>query len=353
MIWIATTLIGIWNSIWGIASPSKVMENSGSQMMKGLAKGIMGGTRGVVAVTEKAASAIFGSFSGSPTVGAGGGTAGQYLNNQGEVMRSNMDVVKGDPCAKDSTAGCLAEKLKKGIGEGIGAGIGSGIGKISDKFNTLAESIDAKIAEMKANFEATMQTIEQKIQTALDNAYAKTIESRDTFIGIARTTGMNIDAWFITQGLKFDEWWRTTKEKIIALPGILDTALVNLANFLNTETKKISTNIATLCTNGAKSLADLCSGVLSWILGQLGIPVPTPPPPPTPTPPPTQNNNGGYNQNDKGEKDNSGQMTSIPYTQSSTSYLMGSVTNNITNNFNGGQSGQQITWDFEAGQFWV
>jgi tape measure domain-containing protein len=332
MIWIATTLIGIWNSIWGIASPSKVMENSGSQMMKGLAKGIMGGTRGVVAVTEKAASAIFGSFSGSPTTGAGGGNAGQYLNNKGEVMRSNMDVVKGDPCAKDSTAGCLAEKLKEGIAGGMG-GISDGLlntfGNLGTEFSDLAGEIDTKVAEMKATVEATMQTLEQKIQTALDNAYAKTIESRDTFIGIVRTTGMNIDAWFIAQGLKFDEWRTATKEKILALPGILQAKLNEMRDYINTKVGEMGTAIGTFCTNAGKAISDAMGSIVDWILGAFTDTSTSATPPPT------------------GTTSNASSSTSS--TSSSSAY----VTNNVTNNFNGSQAGQQITWDFEAGQFWV
>jgi len=176
-----------------------------------------------------------------------------------------------------------------------------------------------------------MQTIEQKIQTALDNAYAKTIESRDTFIGIARTTGMNIDAWFIAQGLKFDEWWSTTKEKIIALPGILQAKLNEMRDTINAKTKEIGTAIGIFCTNAGKNIADMANGVLKWILGKVGVDI---------SAPPTSNGNTGTTQQ---------ASSSTSSTYSNKAY----VTNNVTNNFNGGQSGQQITWDFEAGQFWA
>jgi hypothetical protein len=182
---------------------------------------------------------------------------------------------------------------------------------------------------MKATVEATMQTLEQKIQTALDNAYAKTIESRDTFIGIARTTGMNIDAWFIAQGLKFDEWRTATKEKILALPGILQAKLNEMRDYINTKVGEMGTAIGTFCTNAGKAISDAMGSIVDWILGAFTDTSTSATPPPT------------------GTTSNASSSTSS--TSSSSAY----VTNNVTNNFNGSQAGQQITWDFEAGQFWV
>jgi tape measure domain-containing protein len=309
MIQIANTVMSIWNSIWGMHSPSKVMEESGVLMMEGLAKGLLGGVKNVLGVTDKVASAVFGSFGGSGSSEAGitnGGNGGQYLNNQGEVMRSNMDVVKGDPCAKDSTAGCLAESLSTAIG-GVGAGITSALTSLAERL------VEIFGEESKANNEAYTKEL-------ANTRFGFNTDAMNLANGTAATISGEskrlIDGSLMLQ----KEVALTVTDR---LTSIHDNALADLLfarNDFVAESRRMGTEFSS-------TMGKVLAAVVNFIAGQATTN--------TSTPPPT------------GTTSNASSSTSS--TSSSSAY----VTNNVTNNFNGSQAGQQITWDFEAGQFWV
>ena len=321
---IANTLISIWNSIWGIASPSKVMQNSGIQMMQGLAKGIIGGTKGVVDVTKKAASSIFGSFKGSGNSWNGGngggggqndGNAGQYLNNQGEVMRSNMDVVKGDPCAKDSTAGCLAEKLTAGLAGGM-AGIGAGImSGMQDAIGVLKEFIAGVRGESKAGviaLEKELQNTRFGFSEGVMNLANGTLGMlQETSFGFTETAMKLADGTLMTLG---EESKRQTDGSLMIQKSTAFTISMNsIMSMMGVKNFAISTMAANSAT-----FISLISGLVSAVISFI-----------------------------------SSQSATTTTTSSSGSSSSSSTTNNVTNNFNGSQTGQQVTFDFEAGQFWV
>lgn len=304
----ASELIYIWNLIWGIKSPSKVMENSGNNMMKGLSKGITKGAKKAIDATKAVASEMAGIVNGMVTGGSttttakaatksgssGGGTTtttgGHYLNQTGELMNKKLDATKGtDPCSKNSTAKCLAESLKKGLGDGL-SGIGDDITDAMADWSALLGDLVAGIGgEAKAGNEAYIKTLE-KTRFGFSESAMKLVDGTNKWTAItARDTLENVK----------DTGYNISQTAVQKMSSIHDKAWSNM-----------QTNVTII----GGFVQNVWSAITSFI--------------------------SGYSNSKESQKTTQTKNTNTTTTQ-------------ITNNFHNTHAGQQVTWDTESMHFWL
>ena len=303
---IANFIISIFNSIFGIKSPSKVMFATGTQMMTGLAQGIAAGAKAVYAITGGVAAQINGIMNGNKGGGTGAivtppPTNGEYLNQGGEVMRSKMVVEPPkDPCAKDGAAKCIADTLKDGLG-GVGGALDDMLASFTDLVDFTKGVIFGFGEEAKG----------------VNDAYKKDLE--DTRFGFSADTMRLVDGTLISIETTRRDTLEAIKDEGIV---ISDTAREKLT----VATQQFVTTTREMGTNFSATMADFMSKLFAWISGQK------------------------WGNNEKKQKDDD-----AIYNDKGVSYNSNKYSNNtsIVNNFGSLPTGKRITWDYENSQFWV
>lgn len=292
--WLANTAIRLFNQIFGIHSPSKVMFDAGINITKGMAKGITNGSKEVLSAASTLAVAVSDTLASTGVVatdmtsGVSTSSTKNYLSNTGEVMRSTLEETKGDPCAKGTAASCAADKVAGALG-----GISSAL---SDSLDELGFNLE----DMFTNY--------------LDGISK----------GMEKTDGMVKEV---------------TRQHGESARGILDQN--KESSKLLKESSKITQDSVKSMTDGAKEGAKRIANTASMSLISTGINTVI------------QVTNLVAAAISKINSYSSGSNSSYQGGGSSNTYNI-VKTNNITNNFSkGGQKGEQFTFDYEQGNGWA
>ncbi|MBU2051432.1 MAG: tape measure protein, partial [Gammaproteobacteria bacterium] len=372
--WLAKTAIKIFNAIFGMHSPSKVMFDAGQNISRGLANGIKQG--GLAAVT--AAKVIAGQVAGVLGMGKtnfGQNLAGQFLGKNNEVMRGELTKgEKEDPCATGISE-CITDPIVGAI-EGLGidwdawAGGGLGIaGKLKEAAKTAGAAMDDFYGRLKAygtlpasasltvtEYYSSLKDIgDLREPVVLDDYYQRLkyfgdlpglqenqIPENDDFYNRLKEIG-GLPAVNVTSIAKSLE---TTAYLPTLNVATLTTDMAKMANLAPTNISDISTTLGLITTrtlgdlpkidSNIKSISTTGVGSLPALYAWLLLVI----------------NAGNKIQ---AEADGAGfgaQFGSTVPTQGRT-YNSNVRNVSVTNNFNHMQKGQSVTMDYENMQFWV
>lgn len=322
---IANSVMNIWNSIFGIHSPSVEMEKVGNLLMEGMYQGIVKGakkTLGAVkdtanAVVSTVTNAVTGSATSTTTGGGATSTGGHYLGQTGDLMNKKLDATKGtDPCGKSGPAKCVSDAIGKGIAGGL-SGVGSGIlSALDDWTGLLGDLVNGIGEESKAGNEAFNKKLSET-SFGFNESVMKLADG--TAKEVQKITDNGI--WNIAEARSFYEKWTaiTSRDQMEQLK---DTGYSMSSTTIQKMQGVHDKAVATMAQNAANVMGfvnTVAQAVLSWL---------------------KSNSNSNSNSN---SQSNSNSNTWNSHT----------TTTQITNNFNGKQSGKQVTWDTENAKFWI
>ncbi|MFA6198717.1 MAG: tape measure protein [Patescibacteria group bacterium] len=332
VIWIAKTAMSLWNSFFQMKSPSKLMEESGINIMAGLSKGMAKGAGLVAKVTTSTASAIANGLSGKAGTGFGVSSSAtkNYLSPVGEVMRSKLDTTTGtDPCAKGGVASCLADSVGSAIGGALG-GTGSGLlGMIGNLGTELKDMIRGYATEDLKNASEFYDTGKEELarlvaMIATTPTVYERVKDDITKLNTYATEDLkNKSAFFVSS---VQEIQRLNNERAKSSTDIFIARVVETNNAAE----------STLLSN-SKFVIDMIQVLINAALTKINsgsiLPQPT----------------------------SNGTRTVVPIYRANPSSLMPymvkgmsmSKTTNVTNNFNNSQAGKRVSFDYENSQFWV